>query len=187
MSSLKFSSEIEVFNRDSKYQARLFLSRSRLATLRTWYRSQNSWIPKIRKLRKNTKSPSWIGPRECEKLTKKIQKRWFLGHFVFFAIFPEDAIHKKNKKGGCIPLFLGPLGPPPSLKKKEDRPQSILKKKGGPQKKKGDEHFCVFWKQQNAFWNFIFKMRRTFSKDHEHPKIPRPWLLSDLCRNFTLI
>ena len=100
--------------------------------------------------------------------------------------YPEDAIHKKNKKGGCIPLFLGPLGPPPSLKKKEDRPQSILKKKG-VLKKKGDEHFCVFWKQQNAFWNFIFKMKRTFSKDHEHPKIPRPGILSDLCRNFTLI
>ena len=28
---------------------------------------------------------------------------------------------------------------------------------------------------------------RTFSKDSEHPKLPRPGILSDLCRNFTLI
>ena len=30
-------------------------------------------------------------------------------------------------------------------------------------------------------------MKRTFSKNPEHPKIPRPRILSDLCRNFTLI
>ena len=90
------------------------------------------------------------------------------------------------KKGDASPFFWAPLGPLHPLKKKEDRPQSILKKRGSS-KKKGDEHFCVFWKQQNAFWNFIFKMKRTFSKNHEHPKIPRPGILSDLCRNFTLI
>ena len=69
----------------------------------------------------------------------------------------------------------------------EDWSQNILKKKGAPQKKRWMKISAFFWKQQNAFCNFSFKMKRTFSKDPEHPKIPRPRILSDLCRNFTLI
>ena len=92
---------------------------------------------------------------------------------------------KKIEKGGCIPHFLGPLGPPPSLKKGGLTPKHL--KKRGSSKKKRDENFSIFWKQQTAFCNYIFKVKRTFSKDPEHPKIPRPGILSDLCRNVTLI
>ena len=83
------------------------------------------------------------------------------------------------------PIF-GPLGPLHPYKKKEDWPQNILKKKG-VLKKKRDDSFSVLWKQQIAFCNLIFKMKRTFSKNPEQPKIPRSGILSDLCRNFTLI
>ena len=51
------------------------------------------------------------------------------------AKIPEDAIHKKNKKGGCIPLFLGPLGPPPSLRKRRTDRNPSLKKRGSSKKR----------------------------------------------------
>ena len=83
------------------------------------------------------------------------------------------------------PSFWAPLSPLHPYKEGGLTPK-ILKKKG-VLKKKWDDDFSVFWKQQNAFCNFVFKMKRTFSKDPEHPKIPRPGILSDLFRNFTLI
>ena len=72
--------------------------------------------------------------------------------------------------------------PPPSLKTRRicrNHPQ----RKGGSSKERG-WNFQPLRKQQNAFCNFIFKMKTTLSNDPEHPKIPRPGILSDLCLNF---
>ena len=74
------------------------------------------------------------------------------------------------------------FGAPTILKKKGGFAQTIQKNED-PQKR----IFQPFRNQQNAFCNFIFEMKRTFSKDPEHPKIPRPGILSDLCLNFTVI
>ena len=90
----------------------------------------------------------------------------------------------KKLKGGRIPLFLSPVHP---YKRGGWTPKRPRKKKRGPKTKWGDENFRFFWKQQNPFCNCILKMKRTFSKKPEHPKIPRPGILSDLCLNFTVI